>query len=116
VAGADEKVCDALLKENCASSIVCLLDSLCPDLIHRALVLVYEMLLVYPEGDNDSIKVATHMLEGGVVPAMGSVVKLRKQNSKNNQQAEQLAELAKTVAQMLSRALNAKSLQRVEEL
>lgn len=86
----DETVADAIIQENISRSVITLLESEHPDLIHRSLIIIQS--LVEAKGS----VAANHLLEGGVVPAIGLVMKLGN---------EQLNALAREVAQLLSKAI-----------
>lgn len=86
----DEEVAKAVIQENVSKTIVCLLQSENKDLIHRTLVIIVS--LVQCLGNT----AASHLLEGGVVPAISIVLKLGDEN---------LASLARDAAQELSKAM-----------
>ncbi len=90
-AASDAEVAAAMIKSDCASSICALLATEHVDLVHRSLVMIEALLSSEVEG------VAMHLLEGGVVPVMAVVAK-----AKN----EQLANLARQCAKMLSAAIS----------
>jgi hypothetical protein len=90
VALGDPEVCDAVVKENCAGTIVSLLDSRLPELVHRALVMALNVATV------GGTAAAKHLLENNVVPSLHVGVKLGNQ---------QLASLCKEVGMALSKAL-----------
>jgi hypothetical protein len=98
-AGADERVCQTLCELDCAKTICALLESEQPELVHRALVWITEMASA-PENEEIRAQCATHLMEGGVVGAIGVVVKLGD---------AQLGGLAKDAAQALSNAVNNQS-------
>lgn len=105
----DVEVCKAMISENCARSILCLLESSISELIHRTLVMIIELLSVSTEVSNDQTlsneasnelkmrkEAAQHLVAGGVVPVIGVVVKLNDPN---------MTHLAKEDAAALSRAM-----------
>ena len=125
VAASDAGVARALLKSDCARTIVSLLNSEQPELVHRALVWITT--LIEPREEDDEVgacgdgdepqgagqrqkaspnsdrrltlqqRAAMHLVEGGVVPAIGVVVKL---------QVPQLGSIAKQAAQLLSAVIS----------
>ncbi len=70
VASSDSEVCQAMIEEGCVTTIISLLESEAPELVHRCLVCIQEM--VTAGGQNT----AKFLLEGGVVPAIAVVVKM----------------------------------------
>jgi hypothetical protein len=112
VATFDPSVCAAIVNEKCASTVVSLLESAHPELVHRALVMVSQLCGTLGH------TAAKHLVDGGVVPAIGVVARLGN---------AQLGEIAKAAAQALSKAMKAepetadtdtsgKPVNRVEEL
>ena len=94
-AAGDEDVAKALLAENCATSLVSLLESENVELAHRAIVITTQLT---EQTDVDlAAELATHLLEGGVVPALA--VMMRCDNP-------MIAELARGAAMGLSRAIS----------
>ena len=88
---------NALVQEDCARTIVGLLESEKPELVHRALVIITE-LLAAQEGDAEQCRaIAVHLIEGGVVQAISVVLKLKD---------AQLGKLAKEAASALSSAVS----------
>jgi hypothetical protein len=91
----DPQVAEALLAEECARSIASLLESEEPELIHRALVMVIDLC----EGGTDNCKkMATHLIESGVVPPLAKVMQMELQGPAN------LSEMARTAGVVLSQA------------
>jgi hypothetical protein len=90
VACADVEVCNFMLKEDCARTIVRLLNSSNEELVHRALVIIMELV---ETGGN---KLAIHMIEGNVIPAIAIVSKMSNEN---------LLNIAKNTALTLSKAM-----------
>jgi hypothetical protein len=91
----DPQVAEALLAEECARSIASLLESEEPELIHRALVMVIDLC----EGEADHCKkMATHLIESGVVPPLAKVMQMEIQGPAN------LSEMARTAGVVLSQA------------
>jgi hypothetical protein len=90
VAASDEEVCRAVVAENCSGTIICLLESRLPELVHRALVIALNLVNV------GGIAAAKHLLEHNVVPALHVGAKLGDAN---------LAGLCKEVGVALSKAL-----------
>lgn len=86
-AACDPEVADAMVSCDCARTVVTLLESGNPELIHRALVVVLQLL------STEKRAVAEHLMHGSVVPAMGGVTKLKE---------PMLADLAMQCAQALS--------------
>ena len=86
-AASDAEVADAMIQEDCARTIVALLQSGNAELVHRALVIVLELL------STEKRAVAEHLVVGGVVPAIGLVTKFND---------PRLAELAMSCAASLS--------------
>jgi hypothetical protein len=78
------------VQESCCSTVVKLLESQRPELIHRALVLVSNLIATAGK------EAAVHLLEGGVVSALSVVVGLGDAH---------LGGLARGVAEDLSRAI-----------
>lgn len=108
MACSDPLVVSAMCKQDCARTIVSLLESQQPELVHRALFILIEMMTAAAETegtveatpseekDEEIISkhaVAMHLMQGGVIPAIGVVVGLG---------LPELAELAKQAAQLLS--------------
>jgi len=96
----DSTIADLMLKEDCARTLVALLESTDGDLIHRALVIIME-LLSSKEDATERYSIAKHLVEGSIVPAMSSVVASSSQ--------EQLGSLVKDTAQALSDAMSYRS-------
>jgi hypothetical protein len=86
-AASDPEVAEAMIQNDCARTIVALLDSQNKELVHRALVIVLELL------STDKRSVAEHLVTGLVVPAIGIVTRLNDPF---------LADLAMNCAQSLS--------------
>ncbi len=93
-AASDNGVAIAMLQENCAQSLLSLLESERVDLVHRAVVVIME--LVSGEERN---KLAKYLVEAGIVPALGVVAKM------NN---EMLTDLVRSTAQALSAVMKDK--------
>ena len=93
-AASDPEVCVAILTENCATTVVSLLQSSAEELVHRALVFALNFV------NTHGIPAAKHLLEGGVVPALHVGTKLS--NSR-------LRDLCKEVGLALSAALKAEA-------
>lgn len=81
-----------MVAADCARTIVTLLESENKELMHRALVIVLQMLSV------EKREVAEHFLHGGVIPAIGTVTKVNDPF---------LADLAMQSAQALSQIMKA---------
>eukprot|EP01034_Spumella_vulgaris_P029108 gene29108-36099_t len=92
-AAGDPEVADAMCQNDCARTIVALMDSQNKELVHRALVIVLELL------STDKRSVAEHLVTGAVIPAIGTVTKLNDPF---------LAELAMNCAQALSAVMKQK--------
>jgi len=97
----DSIITDLMMKEDCARTLVALLESADGDLIHRALVIIME-LLSSKEDATERYAVAKYLVEGYIVPAMSSSVVA----SSNH---EQLGSLLKDAAQALSDAMSSSS-------
>ena len=109
-AGADAEVCSALVSLDCARTLTALLESAKPELVHRALVWITEMVVTYElEGEATEEerqlqqkdtelrrRCAVHLMEGGVVAAISVVLRLKD---------AQLGGLARDAAQALSKAI-----------
>lgn len=67
----DEGVAKALLDEKCAISLLSMLESGRLELIHRCLVIILELI----DSEAHGAALATHLLEGGVVPHLAQVVR-----------------------------------------
>ena len=94
----DPQVADALLKEECARTIVCLLESEQPELIHRALVMIIDLC------DNNSElsgQIAVHLIEGGVVPPLSILMQTE---STGPTTGVNLADMARGAGIILSKA------------
>lgn len=90
MASSDFDVCTALVTENCADTIIKLLESENADLIHRALIIISNLCNTGGKGS------ATHLVERGIIPHIGIVSKLSDSN---------LIGLAKEVAVDISNAM-----------
>ena len=90
VAASDPEVCAAVLAENCASTVVSLLQSAAEELVHRALAFALTFV------NTNGVPAAKHLLEGGVVPALHVGTKMSN---------PRLRELCKEVGLALSAAL-----------
>lgn len=99
VAG-DEAVGRALLEENCASSILSLLESENSELAHRAIVIISE--LCDQEDVELAAELATHLVTGGVVPALAVMMQLAGSEGPGGM----IGELAKNAAMSLSNAIS----------
>lgn len=110
VACADVEVAQAVVKASCAETIAALLQSESPPLVHRALVMMISLLTAGISSDAAAAaaeddgsgavderqkQAAMHLVMGGVVQAIGVVLKL---------QIQSLADLAKEAAMLLSKA------------
>ena len=89
-AAGDAAVAEAMVKEDCARTVVALLESENKELVHRALVIVLELL------SHNKKEYAAHLMGGGVIPCIGLVTKLGEPH---------LAELAMNCAKALSEQL-----------
>jgi len=96
---ADPAVGQALVKLDVARTIVSLLESCQPELVHRALVLVTELATAAEEVEVNKSN-AVHLVEGGVVAAIGVVLKMAN---------AQLGGIARDAAQALSKAIGKSS-------
>lgn len=94
-AGADVEVGQALVKLDVARTLVTLLESAKPELVHRALVIIQELASA-PEDPEICRLNAVHLVEGGVVNAIGVVLKMGN---------AQLGGIAREAAQALSSAI-----------
>jgi hypothetical protein len=94
-AGADDDVCRTMCEHNCARTIGALLESEKPELVHRALVWITEMVTA-SEDASLRAQCAVHLVEGGVVGAISVVLKMGNM---------QLGGLAREAAQALSDAV-----------
>jgi hypothetical protein len=94
----DSTITDLMMKEDCARTLVALLESADGDLIHRALVIIME-LLSSKEDVTERYAVAKYLVEGYIVPAMSSSVVA-------SSSQEQLGSLLKDAAQALSDAMS----------
>jgi hypothetical protein len=94
-AGVDDQVCVALCEQNCAKTLVALLETAKPELVHRALVWITEMVSA-PQDEQMRLRCGTHLMEGGIVPAIGVVLKMGD---------AQLGGLAREAALVLSKAV-----------
>ena len=93
--GADVEVGQALVKLDVARTLVTLLESSKPELVHRALVIITE--LASAAEDSEICRAnSVHLVEGGVVAAIGVVLKLGN---------AQLGGLAREAAHALSTAI-----------
>lgn len=93
----DPEVAEALLAEDCVRSIASLLESGEVELIHRALVMVIDLC----DGDADHCKkLATHLIEGGVVPPLAKVMQMEM----SEVMPVNLSEMARTAGVILSQA------------
>ena len=92
VAASDELVGEALLSQDCARTIKSLLESQQQELVHRALVLIIELLSLEKKP-----LLAKHMMESGVIPAIAIVAKFN---------IPQLGELAMEAASLLSKIIH----------
>lgn len=90
VACADLKVCNSMLNEDCARTIVRLLNSSNEELVHRALIIIMELV---ETGGN---KLAIQLIEGNVIPAIAIVSKMSNKH---------LLNIAKDTATTLSKAM-----------
>jgi hypothetical protein len=109
----DADVGQALLEENCASSVLSLLESENSELAHRAIVIINE-LCELTDADLAG-QIATHLVEGGVVPSLAVMMQL--DASSGGAQGGMIGELAKNAAMALSSAIsNMKKEKVVEEL
>lgn len=97
----DSTITDLMMKEDCARTLVALLESADGDLIHRALVIIME-LLSSKEDATERYAVAKYLVEGCIVPAMSSSVVA-------SSSQEQLGSLLKDAAQALSDAMSSSS-------
>ncbi len=91
----DEGVTNAILAENCGQTMLELLHSERVELIHRALVIILELVT----GPSQH-KAAKHLVEIGVVPALSIIAKMKNQ---------MLHDLVKSTAEALSIAMKAES-------
>lgn len=94
----DNIIASIMIKEDCAKTIVALLDSVDNDLVHRALIIIIELLSIN-QTIEESYEIAQHLVEGTVIPSIGVVVKLTN---------PQLSNLAKEAAKLLSTAMKNK--------
>jgi hypothetical protein len=93
----DPQVAEALLAEDCVRSIASLLESGEVELIHRALVMIIDLC----DGDADHCKkLATHLIEGGVVPPLAKVMQMEMSEA----MPVNLSEMARTAGVILSQA------------
>lgn len=97
----DSTIADLMIKEDCARTLVALLESTDGDLIHRALVIIIE-LLSSKENATERYAIAKYLVEGHIVPAMSSSVVA-------SSSQEQLGSLVKDAAQALSDAMGSSS-------
>jgi hypothetical protein len=98
-AGADDDVCRAMCEQDCAKTIAALLESEKPELVHRALVWITEMVTA-SEDASLRAQCAVHLVEGGVVGAISVVLRMGDM---------QLGGLAREAAQALSNAVGKNS-------
>lgn len=70
IACSDEDVCKAMIAEGCASTIVALLDSEKPELIHRGLVIILSGCQAA------EASMARHLVQGGVISSIASTANL----------------------------------------
>ena len=96
----DSTFADLLVKEECARTLVALLQSTDGNLIHRALVIIVELLSSKEEMSERYI-VARHLMEGSIVPAMTAVGK--------SGSYQHLGSLISDAVQALSDAMNSSS-------
>ena len=74
----DPQVCDALLTEGVGSSLVKLLESAKPELVHRALAILEGILDKVDEETHTSLvntEMTKHVLEAGIVQALSAGIK-----------------------------------------
>jgi len=90
-ASADEDVCKALVSENCASALSCLFQSQRAELVHRALVIVNNLI------ETGGKEAGLHLMEGNIIPEMAVVSKFGDPT---------LSQLAKDAALALTRLLD----------
>ena len=95
VAVSDEQTMRAVIAENGVSSVVALLDSHRDELVHRALVMLENMLA--HEGALQC-EVAEHLVNGGIVPALSTIIS-------SSTSSSSLAPLAREIAVQLSTAM-----------
>jgi exonuclease I len=82
----DDEVASAMIKEDCVRSLKSLLETQNSELVHRALVIIVQLL------SNKRKDVALHLMEGGIVPAMSCVAEI---------QNEEIQKLGKECATVL---------------
>ncbi len=87
-AASDPEVVEAMVKENCASTVRMLLETQNAELVHRALVIILELL------STEKREVAEQLVLGEVIPAISVVTKMTS--------FPHLAELAMKCAQSMS--------------
>ena len=93
--GVDEEVCKVMCELDCVKTIVTVLESVQPQLVHRALVWIKEMATA-PGDTAVRALCAKHLVEGGIVDAISIVL---------NMGDPMLGEHARDAAQALSDAL-----------
>lgn len=98
----DADVGKALLAENCATSILSLLESENSELAHRAIVIINELCELAEV--ELAAQIATHLVEGGVVPSLAVMMQL--DASSGDGQGGVIGELAKNAAMALSNAIS----------
>lgn len=96
IAAGDPEVGKALCEQDCAKTVVALLESMQNELVHRALILISE-LVTAPEDADLCRSNGVHLVEGGVVASISVVLKMND---------AQLGGLAREAATALSKAIN----------
>lgn len=100
VAAGDAEVGKALCEQDCAKTVVAMLESMQNELVHRALILISELVSANEPADADQCKSnGVHLVEGGVVASISVVLKMND---------AQLGGLARDAATALSAAINTK--------